>query len=90
MERIVSLVLNTFSVGFILIGVVIGLLKVDTDQYCGAVLWHEEGCSQPVSMLAAMIGLFGLAVTCWVAASVVLRSSRPADPPVVHPDGAQV
>jgi hypothetical protein len=90
MERLLSRVLFTFSVGFALIGVVVGLLNVNTGEYCGAVLSHDQGCRQPVSLLAMMLAFWGVALTCAVGGTVADAMSpehRAAD--LVEQDGAE-
>jgi hypothetical protein len=81
MERVLGKVLFTFAGGLFLIGLVVGLLKVSNNpEYCGAVLAHDDGCRQPVSLLAMMLASWGLAVTCAFAAWVAI------DPPVKEPN----
>ncbi len=90
MERVVSRVLFVFAAGFGFIGLTVGVLEVNTDVYCGSVLWHDEGCSQPTSMIALVIVLLGLAVTCFIAALIAREPAAAEEPPVVYPGGAQV
>ena len=81
MERSLGRVLLTFATGFALIGLVIGFITTNTGDFCGSLFNHNSGCSQPASMMAALVVCWGLALTCVVAAVA-------ADPqPSKHPAG---
>jgi hypothetical protein len=82
MERVLVRILFTFSAGFFVIGLIVGLLKVNTEEYCGAVLSHPADCRQPVSMLAMMLAFWGVALTCAVAAAA---AGEPPKDPIVRP-----
>lgn len=83
MERVLSHVLLIFSAGFALIGLVVGLIKSNTGDFCGAVLSHDGGCAQPSSMIAMVVVLWGLSATCLAAATI---AGSAAPPPRREPD----
>lgn len=92
MEHVVNRILVIFAVGFALIGAVLGFLPIARNSYCGSLFAHEETCAGTSSRLALVVLIFGLAVTCAIAARSVPidKTGDSEEPPTVYPGGAQV
>lgn len=75
MEKLIIRVLLTFTVGFLLIGAILGFVGVAD---CGSVFSPKDGCASTLSVQRALVIVFiGLGLTTMAAAILI---DKPADP----------
>lgn len=88
MELLIARVLAIFAVGFTIMGVAVAAY----DTGCGSLIGGNSCAKHNSGQVIAAIILFGLAVTCTVAAYEAKGAAPrpPEEPPTIFPGRAQV
>ena len=75
MEKLIVRVLATFTVGFLVIGAVLGFVSVAD---CGSVFSPADSCSATLAdQRAFVIAFIGLGLTCLAAAIIADQPAKP-------------
>lgn len=78
MERLLQRVLVTFTIGFLVIGAILGFVGVAD---CGSVFAPKDGCAATLSVQRALVIAFiGIGLTAMAAAIVAEKPARRPDP----------
>lgn len=78
MEKMLQRILVTFTIGFLLIGAILGFVEVAD---CGSVFAPQDGCASTLSVQRALVIAFiGLGLTAMAAAIVADKPAPPAPP----------
>jgi hypothetical protein len=88
-ERLLGRILFIFAAGFVVLGLVVGLIRTNNGDVRGAVLNHDGGCDQPSGLVAMVVVLWGLALIC-TAAGIAAMSVAPPRPHWTDPPSTSV
>lgn len=78
MIRLLARILGTFSIGFLLLGLLLAVLPLDGVKDCGSLLFRgNEECGASAGRLALVLLMLGLSATCLAARVTALWTTPP-------------